>query len=727
MNPLTSIALRRPRGTLVLWLVIVAAAALFALRLDGALSGGGFTNPRAEALLTQTSVQELFGDEPNQVVIVLASPDPLEPQLLVQVAAVVEESGAATVTTPDTNASWKSADGTAALMVGGFGGSNTDAQNLVPRLQEELDDLVGDNASAYVTGQAALDYQLNVHSKQDATRAELIVFPLLLVVLLLVFRSVVATLLPLLVAGSALAVASGVGYLATHVTEISNLYSNIVSMIGLAVAVDYSLFIIKRFREELAVGSEPGAAVRAAMTTAGRSVLFSGVAVILALASLFIPNVMAFTSIALGGIIVTVAALLVTMTALPAALALLGERIDRWRVRLPRRASVPTAAPTRFRRRYKIAGVASLLALAAAAVPVFGLTLQSPVASATILPTDDPARVGLEVADTRIGVNQLFPIQVVLTMPGGTTPAEALTVVSRVQQALGREDGVASVSSVMDAGMPAAQLAAALAAGQVTDAFASVWAYQGEQITTRLMVEPQDGPDSVRAHELVELIRTDLAHRLGGGVTVAVTGATAQGVDFDTTIEDAIPLIAILVFALTFVMLAVAFRSLLLPMLALLFNALVVGASLGALTMIQYLTSGAPLNSVTPILLFAVMFGLSMDYMVIIIARMLEAYRGGESFEGAVWLGARRTRAMINSAAIIMITVFLAFMTGQISIVREIGIGLAIAVALDAVVIRMLAMPALLAAIGPRVFGRRRPRGAAVHVEEQVLDSAGIV
>ncbi|PDQ34992.1 MAG: hypothetical protein B5766_08365 [Candidatus Lumbricidophila eiseniae] len=711
MKMITATALRAPRIVLGIWLALVLGAALFAAQLDAALSGGGFTNPRAEALLTQKVLERAFGDAPNQFAIVLDSETSLPKHLLVDTETLLTDAGASSIMTPKTNPGWLSAEGTTALIVAGFSGDNTAAQNRVPDLQKKLSALVGTGVSAYVTGQAALDYQLNIHSKEDATRAEMIVFPLLIVVLFLVFRSVVATLLPLMMAGSSLAIANGIGFLTTQVTEISNLYSNIVSMIGLAVAVDYSLFIIKRFREELDQGKESLAAIRATMATAGHSVIFSGIAVILALAALFVPNVMVFTSIALGGIIVTFAALLISMTVLPAALLLLGPNIDRGTLPWLRRKNTHLAPQSRpFTRHPGLVSAVGIALMIAATIPILGLSLQSPVASATILPGNDPARIGLETMTKKIGSEGLFPIQVVLTAPPGATVSDTLRAVQQATAFADNEAGVAKVTSVTTTGAPNEQLHAALSSGAIPQSLRPLWAIDGASVVTRLLIETSDGPDSVRAHELVGTLRTALPPTLNGSVTVAVTGATAQGADFDQTLIRSIPLIAGLVFLLTFLMLMVAFRSAILPLLALFFNTLVVGASLGLLTLLQKTISDVPLNSVTPVLLFAVMFGLSMDYMVIIIARITEAYRDGKDFYHAIQTGTAQTRNMINSAALIMITVFLAFMTGQISIVREIGIGLALAVAFDALLIRMVIMPAVLRTLGPRVFGRRSPR-----------------
>ena len=713
---------RAPRLVLTAWVILVAVAAALALQLDGALSGGGFTAPRAEALVTQAGIERDFGDAPNQVVVVLDGDDAISPAAIDETTALLTEHGAVSVTTPGQRPDYASADDRTVVITAGFDGDNTVAQNLTPDLQEGVSDLAG-GVDGYVTGQPALDYQLNAHSKEDALRAELIVFPVLIVVLLIVFRSVAAAVVPLLIAGSSLAIALGVGYLIARETDVSNLYSNIVSMIGLAVSVDYSLFIVKRFREELSHGRSVRDAVDVAMARAGHSVLFSGAAVIVALAALLVPRVMAFTSIALGGMIVTAVALVLTHTVLPSLLILLGRRIDWGRVplpsRRPRRASGSTAAdststgtgmhgrPSPTRAMSAVVALVGVVGLLAVSSPALGLSLQSPVASATVLPEDDPARIGLDVAAARIGVDDLFPLQVVI---GADDASELVDDVATASRLLQEHADVASVTSVTTSGIDPALLPALLASDEAPAELGALWAEGSAGTVARLLVTTDDGPDSVEAHDLVREIRDELPDELGSSSTVAVAGATAQGLDFDETLVDSLPTIAVLVFVATFLLLIVAFRSVTLSLLALAFNALVVGASLGALTLVQSLTSDVPLNSVTPVLLFAVMFGLSMDYMVIIIARIAETYERGAVFGSAVTDGLRVTRPMINSAALIMIVVFLAFMTGQISIVREIGLGLAIAVALDAVVIRTIVLPSVLRAIGPGVFGARSRR-----------------
>ncbi len=712
MKKITAFVIRHPRSVLAVWALLFVLGALLALRLDGALSGGGFSNPRAEAAVAQETLQSTFGESPQQLVVVLRSDAPVAAADIETAARLATDAGAESIAGPADQPDLSSPDERAVALIAGFDDDSTTVQNIVPDLQAELD-AAGLAADGYVTGQPALDFQLNAHSKADALRAEVIVFPVLIVVLLVVFGSVVATLLPLLVAGSALMISLGFGTLATQVTEISNLYSNIVSMIGLAVAIDYSLFIIKRFREELAAGRKTPDAVMETMATAGHSVLFSGIAVAVALSALFLPQVMALTSIALGGVVVALVALLVTMLALPAALVLIGPRIDAGRIPfLTRRAKAPVTKPAVVSSRIRrpgLVGAAGAIALAIAALPVLGLSLQSPVASATVLPADDAARQGLELLESEIGQQGLFPVDVIVTFAAGTEPSRALAETASASAWLADRDGVESVLDAATLAPTGSPAALALEAGTTPEPLQRLWSSEGEQISTRLLVTTSEGPDSVAAHDLVVEVRKGLGNQLADGAEVVVTGATAQGLDFDETLIGSIPLIAVVVLVLTFAMLAFAWRSVILPLLALGFNLLVVGASVGALTLVQGWISDEPLNSVTPILLFAVMFGLSMDYMVIIMSRMRELYRDGLPFEQAVLRGAAVTRGMINSAALIMVAVFLSFTTAQISIVREIGIGLAIAVVLDAVVIRMLVMPSVLRAIGPRAFGRQAP------------------
>lgn len=717
------LALRHPKRTLLLWVVIFVALGVFAPRLEGALSGGGFIDSRSESSQAQALIDDAFGTAPNRFVAVLKSERSLSEADFLLVQDAFLGSGASEVVTPEVDPALEAADSRTALVIGYFEGSNSSAQSLTPSLQSALEEKFPAEVQVFLTGQPALDYQLNAYSKADATRAEFIVFPLLLIVLLFVFGSAVAAVVPILIAASSLVIAYGIGYLITGGTELSNFYANIVSMIGLAVAVDYSLFILKRFRSSLDAGDRADDAVRSAMQTAGHSVLFSGLAVVISLSALFIPQVMALTSIAFGGIIVTLVALAITMTALPAALVLIGERVDKGQIRPIRKdPSKRFRKPILAGRHPAAVSIVGLIALTALAVPLFGISLQSPVASAKILPAGDPARVGLEILRSEFETEPIFPVQIVISGSELESTGQVAKVVERTTRVVEQHQDVLRVISPLNWSENSTEGFASLIEGsQWPSSLDAVFDISDRSWTAVILAVPADGPDSISAHELVRDLRTELAGINNQGIEVRVGGVTAQGLDFDNAIQNAIPLVILLICSITWIVLAFAFQSALLSLIALVSNLLVVAASLGALAIFQQLFFDGPLNSVTPILLFAVVFGLSMDYVVIIIGRILEEFRAGMAYQDAVLLGSTTTRSAVNSAAIVMIITFLSFTTGQISIVRELGFGLAIAVAIDAFVVRSMLLPAILLVIRQRVAGRKNLRA---HQISRIDDSA---
>jgi putative drug exporter of the RND superfamily len=693
MRHLTRLVIHRPRLVVAAWIFVLAAAAPFAMQLTGALKAGGFNSPRSEAIVAQGVLQGAFHESPDTLLLVLRDDEGDVTRAVPAAKAALARPEVTSVSDYTADPSWLSKDRHTTFLQLGFGVDNTAVQNLTPVLEKDVAARLS-GVEVHVTGQPALDYQLNVHSKEDAERAEMIAFPVLFLVLLLVFRSVAAMIVPLLLAGATLVVTEAVGYGIAQVTDLSILFSNIITMVGLAVAVDYSLFIIKRFRDELARGENVEDALTTTMATVGHSVLFSGLAVVVALSALFIPRVMAFTSIATGGVVVTAVALAVSMTLLPAVLRLLGHRIN-WGA-LPRRTRKAGTTGRLDRAAGRLYGKPALvlatlvIGFAALAFPATKLHIQVPVASASILPEDDGARIGMEQIRDNLGLRGMFPVQVVLS---GGSDADLRTTAAKVADyAKGRPETAAVMGvSTLPAGAPTEQL----------------WSTVDGRTITRVVITPQDQPDSDATHQLVKDLRHDLPALAASGVDVDVAGATAQGVDFDNVVLRAAPVIVGVVALATFVILALAFGSLLLPLLALLFNAMVVGGSLGALTLIFQDGFGRSINSVTPLLLFAVMFGLSMDYMVIMISRIREARFGGLTHDQAVRHGLRQTAGLVNGAAVIMVAVFLSFLTAKISIVAELGTGLAIAVLLDAVVIRLMVMPATLLLIGHRVWGRK--------------------
>ncbi|MFF9496298.1 MMPL family transporter [Streptomyces flaveolus] len=724
MKKIAHLAAARPKAVIAGWLLLLALAVPFALQLEGALKTGGFSDPRGESVKAQRTLERAFDEAPNSLLVVLHSKDGSVENAIGQARKAVQREGVSTVTDRTTHPEWLSKDGRTTFLQVGFTSDNTTVQNLVPDLQDDVRDAVGDKVDVDVTGAPALDYALNVHSKEDVTRAEMIAFPVLFIVLLLVFRSVAAMVVPLLMAGVTLMATQAIGYGMTQFTDVNSLFTNIVSMVGLAVAVDYSLFIIKRFREELADGRAVPDALDRTMRTVGHSVVFSGLAVVVALSALFIPRAMSFTSIALGGVAVSLVAVAIAVTLLPAVLSLLGHHIN-WGTLRRRKSTTETTTPgktgkdnrpgNRFTRRPGLVLAALAIAFAALAAPAAQLTLRVPVASADILPADDSARTGMERIKQDIGVREMFPIQVVLSADRDQADAllkSATDIASYARSAPGA-DKVQSVEPFSRSLDDPASLDAT-----ARTALDQLWTQDGNNLVTRVIITPSADPDSSSAHHLVDDLRDHLDDRTQPEVTVQLAGATPTGSDFDDLVLRSAPLVVLSVALLSFLILLYAFRSVLLPLLALAFNIAVVGASLGFLAL---LTGNADhsINSVTPLMLFAVMFGLSMDYMVIMISRMRETYLGGASHREAVLGGLARTAGLVNGAAAIMVAVFASFTSAQISIVRELGISLAAAVILDAVVIRRLVMPATLLLIGDRIWGRHRRTGQQPPAPEQ--------
>ncbi|WP_326691123.1 MULTISPECIES: MMPL family transporter [unclassified Streptomyces] len=717
MESVIRVAIRRPRTVIAVWLVLAALCTPLMMGLTGALKAGGFENPRGEDRKGQQALERDFHEPEETLQAVLHDPDGEVTRAVPEAARLAEGSPKVTsVQDYRQQSAWLSKDRHTTFLQLGFDADATTVQGEIDGLRERLDAALGERGvSVKVTGEQALDYDMSVQSEKDTVTAELIAFPLLIIVLLLVFRSVGSMLVPIVLAGVALVVAMAAGTLLAQVTDLSVLFMNAVTIIGLAVSVDYCLFIIKRYRDELADSAEPQAALETAMRTAGHAVRFSGLAVVVALLALLIPRMMVFTSIALAGIVVTLIALAISMTLLPAVLRLLGPRIN-WASLKPRRARAAKDAPgplARLHRRPLPLLLISVVVFTALSLPILNVRLQAPVASASILPEDAESRQGIERLQKDLDSQDLFPLQAVLTAPRGTSPGELLAAVDKAAKRAEGLAGAGSVRAVTTLGLPrTAQEAAAAGrfAGlprEARAAFEGLWSHQDGRYVSRVVVVAKDEPDSDGAHDLVRDLRDALpGAEVVPGLDTKVTGATAHGVDFDDALIGALPAILGAVALITLALLTRAFRSWRLPLLALVLNAMVVGAGLGLLTLISQGALGQRIDSTTPVLLFAIMFGLSMDYMVIMIARMRERYLLVPDHRSAVTEGMRNTAGLVNGAAVIMVAVFVSFLAAKISVVQQLGLGLALAVVLDALVIRLLVMPAALNLLGPRVWGR---------------------
>ena len=531
-----------------------------------------------------------------------------------------------------------------------------------------------DGASVRVVGTPAVWSNFSEVSKRQLARAEMLGFPLILIVLLAAFGTVVASLAPLLLGMVCVVVTGAVVYLLAGAIDMSVYVTNVASMIGIGVAVDYSLFVVSRYRRELHDGRSVEEAGQRAMASAGTAAVFSGATVVISLASMLVIDINAVRSIAIGAMIVVSIAVLATATLLPALLVIAGRRIDRLPVRRPGRRQDSrefwerwTSRVMRRPGRALIGGAAVLLLLAAPA-----LALRTENHGLEQLPRDAEVRRAMDRVAQLAGPGALAPISVVTS--------DRVTA-QRIATRLRRVPGIASATP------------------------------------------PIAAPD--RSRFLVEAVQTDDAESDAGratyrrasavaqaiaprGVEVVLGGTTAFDLAIDHRLSSDLPLLILLVLAGSYLVLALVLRSAVLPLKAVLMNLLSISAAYGVLVAVfqwgvldwtGYQSPGH-LDTTVPTLVLAVSFGLSMDYEVYLLTRIRELYDGGASNEQAVASGLATSARTITAAAFVMVGVFGAFAIAGAPVLKELGVGLAVAVGLDATIVRLLIVPAAMRLLG---------------------------
>jgi putative drug exporter of the RND superfamily len=576
-----------------------------------------------------------------------------------------------------------------------------------------------DDYHAWVTGRSPLDLDVRIVSTEDSRRLEARLIPLTLIILVLAFGALVAALLPLLVGFLAVTISLSLIGLLAHYTPMSVFVLNLTTMIGLGVGIDYSLLMVTRFREELTRGYRQREAAARTIRTAGRAVLTSGLTVLVGFAALILTPLVETKSVGMAGLIVVGVAVLLSTTLLPALLALIGREIDRprWLARRLTWYHSPRGwekwARTLSRRPWLALGLGGV-AVAILTAPVFWIRIGLPARH--WWPAHTEAGDGVEEL-TKIGVSgYLFPIRVLVEFPAGqpATQLTSLRALRRLSDSLRADPRVRDVRSLVDLERGQSLLGYSLLYSELPAARAkyrdAIDAYLSrDQQTTLLDVIPMDSTSLTTEMDLVARVREIAAGkgiRQMAGSKVAVGGYVASSVDFQADLLKRFPLIILLVLGVTGVMLAIAFRSVLVPLKAVIMNSLSVSATFGLIVLVFQHGVGArefgldgPTEAIfvaVPVLVFAVVFGLSMDYEVFLLSRIKEAFdRTGRNTE-ATMEGVGATASVITSAALIMIVVFGAFAFARVLMVQFLGFGLAIAVLLDATVIRMVLVPAFM-------------------------------
>jgi RND superfamily putative drug exporter len=685
------------------WLVLALAVGFTALAVSwgtgvfASLSEGGFEQPGGESERAAARIEAEVGRQDVDLVALYSSDtltvtDPKFRDAVRDAADRIRHHAAVT------DVAWYQDTGSPTLV-----SEDGHATYLTVRLVDDPDtgtvrevrDLTAaEGLRTQVGGPRAVFLDVNDQVADDITRAELISMPILLVLLVLVFGSLVAASIPLLVGGLAIVGAFTVVRALTLVTDVSVFSINIITLLGLGLAIDYSLFVVSRFREELdragasraEVPSRRGGsdavteAIARTMATAGRTIAVSGVTVALALSGLLIFPQMFLRSMGLGGVAAVAVAMIASLTVLPALLAVLGHRIDALRLPWTRRRTVPTATATLTDRGFWARIAASVMrrptlyllgstaVLVLLAVPF--LRVEFGGADERILPQATESRVVAERLSEEFPGGGADPIQVLVS---GAPTADATQFARDITTLQGVRDAVPSAS-------------------------------QGE--STVITVSYDGTATSERARDIVGGIR-DLGEPAGAEVLVA--GPTASLVDLLDGLAERLPWMALLVAVVTFVLLFLAFGSVVLPVKAIVVNLLSLGASFGVVVWVFQegnlsgllgFTATGFLEATQPILMLALLFGLSMDYEVFLLSRIREQWDNLGDNTAAVASGMQRTGGIITAAALLLAVVVAAFATSGISMMKMVGLGMLVAVALDATLVRLLLVPATMRLLG---------------------------
>ena len=681
---------RRRRLVLALTLVMVVAAGAFGGPVVGLLtSDDDFEDPGSESVVARATVERVTGRSasPDMVVLVrLGAPiDSRQAQDKIRrVAAALQDPEVAQVVAVRGGepAELVSRDGRSTYLVARFA-AGADEDATAERLQEVVEREPGVTAGG---GQLAFT-QVGEQVQEDLARAEMLAFPLLFLLSLVAFRGAVAALLPVVVGATTILLTFALLRIANSVEPMSVFAINLITGAGLGLAIDYSLFVVSRFREELEGGHGTATALAATMRTAGRTVLFSAVTVAAALASLIVFDLRFLFSMGVGGTLVALCAALVSLTVLPALLAVLGPRVNalslkRWQVAMHRDAAQVRAGPWyRFtqvvmRRPGPIAAATAVL-LIAMGLPF--LRIEFTGVDAGVLPTERSARVVEDAVETEFPRGPTAPI-IVLAGAGERGRAAATAYARELSQ----RDGVASIGEPEQAG--------------------GYW---------RIDVVPEQDGLSPSTKRLVEDIRDSPPP-----FPVQVTGGTAAFLDQQSSLADSLPLALFLLATSTLVILFLMTGSVVLPIKALIMNLLTLSAAFGLLVLIfqdgrlesvlAFEAQGA-LEATQPILLFAVAFGLSTDYGVFLLTRIKEARDAGASDRDAVAIGLERTGRIVTFAALLFCIAIGAFSTSEVVFIKELGIGTALAVLIDAFLVRSLLVPSLMALLGRWNWWAPRP------------------
>ncbi len=685
---------RRRWAVLVAGVLVVAGAGGFGLGVFGSLSDGGFEDPDSESARADAAILDTFGATEADVLVLYETDDggPVDDPAVRRavtetVDALPTDQVVRAVTAwngggPAAASGLVSDDGQATLVTLTLAGD--DDEERADAYEQVAAELEAPGLTEQVGGRSATFSEVGERVESDIARAESLTMPIVVLLCLVVFGSVVSATLPALVGGFAIVGSFALLRGLTSVTDVSVFAINVITLLGLGLAIDYALFVVSRFREELAAGRSTPDAVAATMATAGRTVAFSGLTVAVSLASLLLFPQVFLRSMGFGGMAAVLVAMVTALTVLPALLAVLGPRVDAGRMPW-RRHRVDRGAPVSARagdtesgawarlarlvmRRPVVVLVTVVVALLAVGSPF--LRVEWTGVDERVLPAGSESRVVSEELAARFPGQDLATADVVVT---GADPSGLESYAS----ALGAVDGVTDVSTVAE-----------------------------QDGVARLDVTYPVDPYSEEGRELVQQLR-DVP--VPAGAQALVGGDSAQLVDLLDSLGDTLPWMGLVVVLAMLVLLFVAFGSMVLPLKAVVVNAISVVASFGVVVWVfqdghlagplDFTPMGA-LDATQPILMLAILFGLSMDYEVFLLSRIREQWDLTGDNTRAVAVGLQQTGGIITSAALLLAVVIGAFATSGITFIKMIGVGMLVAIIVDATIVRSLLVPAAMRLMG---------------------------
>ncbi len=685
--------LRYRWAVIAVWVVLFVAALAAISQLSDLLTNR-FTLPGTDTERTERILEEEFGQTSTGSFILVAQADSAtaSASLVDELSAAAERAAAAVPSGQLALVAPLSDDVANAVITSNL--EPADAKGFTDDIRSAIGEVPG--ATVYVTGQAAIENDLEPVQNADLFRGEvMIAIPIALLILIFVFGTL-GFLLPFLFALAAIPTTLGAVWIFANFMELSTYVQNLVMLIGLAVSVDYSLFIVYRYGEERRRGVPKAEALGNTMATAGRAVVFSGTAVAIGLALLLAMPLPFIRGFGMAGLLIPVVSVVCALTLLPVLLYLLGDRLDRVRLvpasLLKRRYSEERnfwiGLSRLIMRRPWLFATASTAILLAAAVPVFALELGP--GSNQGVPQDLESTQGLNILSTAAGEGAIAPTEIVIDtgVAGGANDAAVLASVDRLQQGLASDPEVVAV-----------QIGEGL---QFVDA-------TGRYLHLQAVGRSEYGlPESL---DFARRLRSDIvpAASFPREVRVFAGGGPPSGVDFIDLTYGTFPWLVLAVLVMTYFLLMRAFRSLLLPLKAIVLNLLSIAAAYGLLVVVFKWGGGSALGLISfdqieawiPVFLFAMLFGLSMDYEVFLVSRMREEWDRTHVNEQAVSLGLAKTGRLVTAAGLVMFAAFMGFVAGSLVGLQQFGFGLAAAVLIDITLVRAILLPSAM-----KLFGR---------------------